>query len=144
MQQEGPHTPLTPPRAPEPCQCWTSSSCPQRRDTSCPTRHQPLFDFTGEEMVKGGGTLAQGWAPHGKVKSPSTHIISVWSLCMSHASPAQLKKYLDLTHRRVRKEQRGKQAKSFPALSIRKGSEFVEGNFWTSYLLSMKQQLFLL
>lgn len=37
VQQEGPHTPLTPSRAPEqPCQCWTFSSCPQRRDSSVP------------------------------------------------------------------------------------------------------------
>lgn len=134
VQQEGPHTPWTPSRATDqPCQCWTSSSCPQRRGTARPTRHQPLFDFTrdGQRWRDPGTGLGTPW-------TSQKPIIPAWSLCMSCAVAAQLKKHLVLTHRRVRKEQRGKQAKSFPALSIRQGPGLVEGNFWTNYLLSMK------
>lgn len=64
VQQEGPHTPWTPSRATDqPCQCWTSSSCPQRRGTARPTRHQPLFDFTrdGERWRDPGTGLDTPW-----------------------------------------------------------------------------------
>lgn len=108
----------------------------------CPSHTTPTFVWFYQRWSE----VERPWhrAGHGQVKNPSTDIIPVWSLCMSCAVAAQLKKHLVLTHRRVRKEQRGKQAKSFPALSIRQGPGLVEGNFWTNYLLSMKQHLFLL
>lgn len=131
---------------PEPLISPASAGLPAvaHREEAPPVPHDTNLCLILPEMVRGGETLAQGWAPHGQVKNPSTDIIPAWSLCMSCAVAAQLKKHLVLTHRRVRKEQRGKQAKSFPALSIRQGPGLVEGNFWTNYLLSMKQHLFLL